>query len=246
MRSMQLLTSVVLTVLLGGALCVVFTRPVQNGPANETDLISGEWEGAFHVSGTTTAFMLELKLDGNKVSGKVASNHTGPGVVSKGSWIDSKLLLTLEFKSHESIEMTGTLKEGKLVGEFRTEGFVANWGAVRKGQKEVAKRAEPAASENSVDPISGAWDASLLADGTTVPLQLDLKLERNRVTGTTDSPHLGSGAIDNGSWSDKKLQSEFSSHGVSIKFTGSLKDGRLVGEFNASNGMKGQWEAKRK
>ena len=246
MRSMQLLTSIVLSAVLGGALCVVFPRPVHKGAVNETDLISGEWEGTFHVGGTTTAFMLELKLDGSKVNGKANSNHTGPGVISKGSWIDGKLLLKLDFISHESIEMSATLKEGRLVGEFRTEGFVANWEAVRKDQKEAPKPAEAAVSVNASDPISGTWDASLLAEGTTVPLQLVLKLEGNRVTGTTESDHLGSGTIENGTWSDNNLQFTFTAHGVSIRFVSSLKDGRLMGDFNATNGMKGQWDAKRK
>jgi len=35
---------------------------------------------------------------------------------------DSKLNFTLDFKSHESIAVSGTLKDGKLSGEFRLKG----------------------------------------------------------------------------------------------------------------------------
>jgi hypothetical protein len=246
MRSTQFVMSFVLIALVGGTLCIVFTMPAQND--QQSNQFSGEWEGKFQVNGTATPFTLELKVDGNKVTGRVASNHTGPGVITNGSLANGKLQFRLEFKSHEAIEMTAALKDDRLVGEFRTEGFVANWEATRKGQTGVANQAKSsnAAAVNSSDSISGAWDANLTAEGTTVPLSFDLKATGDQVTGTTNSEHLGENTIENGSWMDNKLQFAFTAHGITIKLIGSLKDGRLVGEFNASNGMQGQWEATRK
>ena len=246
MRSTQFVMSLVLIALVGGTFCVAFTMPAQND--KQSNQFSGEWEGKFQVNGTTTPFTLELKVDGNKVSGRAASNHTGPGVITNGSLTGGKLQFRLEFKSHEAIEMTAALKDERLVGEFRTEGFVANWEATRKGQTQVAKQSESsnAAAVNRIDSVSGAWDASLMAQGTTVPLSFDLKVAGDQITGTTNSEHLGESTIENGSWTDNKLQFAFTAHGISIKLIGSLKDGRLVGEFNASNGMQGQWEATRK
>jgi len=68
----------------------------------------------------------------DKVTGTAESAHTGPGTVRDGSWANNKLSFTLDFKTHESIAITGTLKDGQLVGEFRTEGFVSNWEAKKK------------------------------------------------------------------------------------------------------------------
>ncbi len=100
--------------------------------AREVDDISGEWDVSFKVQGMTTPATFNLKLDGRKVTGTVNSEHTGPGTIRDGSWVNNKLSFTLDFKKHESIVITGTLKDGKLTGEFRTEGFVSNWEAVKK------------------------------------------------------------------------------------------------------------------
>lgn len=98
----------------------------------DSDPISGEWDVSFYVHGTTTPATFNLKLDGNKVTGTAQSDHTGPGTVRDGSWIENKLSFTLDFKKHESIVVTGILKDGKLVGEFRTEGFVEKWEATKR------------------------------------------------------------------------------------------------------------------
>jgi hypothetical protein len=100
--------------------------------AKDSDPISGEWEVSFFVEGTTTPATFKFKLEGDKVTGTAESAHTGSGTIRDGSWKDNKLNFTLDFKSHESIAVSGTLKDGKLSGEFKTEGFVSTWEAKRK------------------------------------------------------------------------------------------------------------------
>src|ERR1051325_9836735 len=97
----------------------------------KADPISGEWDVTFHVRDQSTAATFTLKLDGTKVTGKVFSEHTGPGTL-RGSWTDGKLDLTAEFQKHESIKATGALKDDKLAGEFQTEGFTEKWEASKK------------------------------------------------------------------------------------------------------------------
>jgi len=101
-------------------------------PRQDADPISGEWDVAFHVHDTKTPATFKLKLDGDRVTGTAYSDHTGPGTIRDGSWKDNKLSFTLDFAKHESIAITGTLKDGMLVGEFRTEGFVEKWEAKKK------------------------------------------------------------------------------------------------------------------
>ena len=96
------------------------------------DPISGEWDVAFFVHDSKTPAKYTLKVDGTKVTGTAYSEHTGPGTVRDGKWENDKLSFTLEFKKHESIAVNGALKDGKLVGEFTTEGFTAKWEATRK------------------------------------------------------------------------------------------------------------------
>lgn len=104
----------------------VDSRPIVDDP------ISGEWDVTFHVQASRTAATFTLKLDGDKVTGTVYSEHTGPGTLRDGSWKDGKLSFTIDFAKHESIKVSGTLKDGMLTGEFSTEGFVEKWEGKKK------------------------------------------------------------------------------------------------------------------
>ena len=84
------------------------------------------------MQNASTPFTLELQVDGDKVTGSVESGHTGLGKITNGSWVDNKLSFTAVFDKHESIAMTAALKDGKLIGEFRTEGFTSKWEATKK------------------------------------------------------------------------------------------------------------------
>jgi len=95
----------------------------------KADPVSGEWQVVFSIAGQTAEGTLKLKLDGDKVTGTIESAHTGPGTVSKGKFVDGKLSFTADFTDHESINITGTVKDGKLSGEFATEGMTGTWEA---------------------------------------------------------------------------------------------------------------------
>ncbi len=96
------------------------------------DPLSGEWKVTFFVHDSKTPATFTFKLDGTKVTGTAASDHTGAGTIREGKWVDGKLSMTLDFPKHESIVVNGALKEGKLIGEFTTEGFTAKWEATKK------------------------------------------------------------------------------------------------------------------
>ena len=103
--------------------------------------------------------------------------------------------------------------------------------------------------QRKTDPISGEWDATFYNEGNTnsFTLKLRLKLEGNKVTGTYESEHVGGGNISHGEWTANKIGFSIEiSHGSgSLGVTGSLKDGKLVGDFDAGQ-MKGKWEAVKK
>lgn len=100
--------------------------------SDNSDPISGEWDVSFFVHEKKTPATFTLKLAGTTITGTAYSEHTGAGTVRDGKWVDGKLSFTLDFKKHESIAINGVLKEGKLVGQFTTEGFTEKWEAVRK------------------------------------------------------------------------------------------------------------------
>jgi len=96
------------------------------------DQIAGEWNVTFHVHEMKTPATFSFVLDGAKLTGTAYSDHTGPGTIRDGKYANGKLSFTLDFKKHESIAVTGALKDGQLTGEFTTEGFTDKWEAVRK------------------------------------------------------------------------------------------------------------------
>jgi len=110
-----------------------FMSPASSRRADDSsDPISGEWNVSFFVHDSKTPATFTLKLEGTKITGSAYSDHTGPGTIRDGKWDDGRLSFTLDFKKHESIAITGTLKDGKLLGQFTTEGFTEKWEAVRK------------------------------------------------------------------------------------------------------------------
>jgi len=122
-----------LTMLLIAAAGLSFSVVTGSARATQTpDLISGDWDALFKVGEHTSPATFKFKLDGDKVSGTAESAHTGPGTIRDGSWVDGKLTCTLDFKTHESIAITGKLQETKLVGEFTAEGFTSTWEATKK------------------------------------------------------------------------------------------------------------------
>jgi len=100
--------------------------------SDDSDPISGEWNVLFFVQETPTPAIFNLKLAGTKVTGTAYSEHTGSGAVREGKWADGRLTLIFDFKNHESIAVDGLMKDGKLAGEFHTEGFTAKWEAKKK------------------------------------------------------------------------------------------------------------------
>src|SRR5262245_205161 len=95
------------------------------------------------------------------------------------------------------------------------------------------------------DVISGEWDAVITSQDNTAQITLKLKLEGDKVTGASESSHLGDGAISDGSWANNKLKITFETRHGLLALTGALLNGKLAGEWDMGN-MQGKWEAKKK
>src|SRR5258708_16782583 len=187
MRSRTITSLVLLALLATASLGVSKTTsyPVQK-EAESTDKISGEWEAFCEIGGGSATLILKFKLDGEKVTGTGESAHTGPGVITKGSWADKKLNFTLEFAAHESIAVAGTLQDDKLSGEFHTEGMVGKWVAKRKNSSTNDNHSSAAPRGNApwtAAVINGQWEATFDAQGTTVSATFNLRVDGDKITG---------------------------------------------------------------
>jgi hypothetical protein len=100
--------------------------------------IAGEWNITFRVQGQTASGTLTLAVQGETLTGKVETHHTGPGKLQNGKFAAKKLSVTCVFEQHDSIALTGELQGEKLVGTFQTEGREGTWEATRTGKDSAA------------------------------------------------------------------------------------------------------------
>src|SRR5262245_42432276 len=97
----------------------------------------------------------------------------------------------------------------------------------------------------NADVISGEWDAVITSQDNTAQITLKLKLEGDKVTGASESSHLGDGAISDGSWANNKLKITVESRHGPLALTGALLHGKLAGEWDMGQ-MQEKWEEKKK
>jgi hypothetical protein len=145
--------------------------------------------------------------------------------------------------------VTATIDGDKITGKWELGGQGGGLELKRSamaagGASAAPKPATPPAATGG-DPISGEWDATADAGGTSLPFTLKLKLEGDKVTGSSDSSQ-GSAPLSKGSFSGNKLSFSLDTPNGAISMTALLKDGKLVGDFDFAGQMTGKWEASKK
>jgi hypothetical protein len=149
--------------------------------------------------------------------------------VIKGQLVDG--LLSLELQGKEtSGKLAVRQKDGKLVGELSAHG--------ETGSIELSKVV-------ARDDISGQWDATADANGQPFPFSLTLKVDGDKVTGSSTS-ELGTSPISTGTWKDGKLVFVLDSSNGQIGMVATIVDGKLVGDFDYAGQMTGKWAAVKK
>jgi hypothetical protein len=93
--------------------------------------LSGEWDGMADTQGQAFPFALNLKIDGEKVTGE-SNSSLGQASISNGTFKDGKLVFQLESQGGV-IYMSAVLKDGGLVGEYDYAGQAqGRWVAKKK------------------------------------------------------------------------------------------------------------------
>ena len=93
--------------------------------------LTGEWDAVADANGQPFPFLLNLKADGEKVTGN-SSSQLGDAAVKEGVWKDGRLSFQLEGQNG-TISLNATVMDGKLAGEFDYAGQLqGKWVAVRK------------------------------------------------------------------------------------------------------------------
>ncbi len=132
MRTRKFLIALAVALAASAALAAKQSAMAEAGD-KAADQISGDWDVVFEIEGMKVPGTFTLKLDGDRLTGTAYTKHTGPGTVHDGgTFARGELRFTLDFAAHESIAVTGRLKDGKLNGEFRTEGREGTWEGTKK------------------------------------------------------------------------------------------------------------------
>src|SRR5437867_2395229 len=78
------------------------------------------------------------------------------------------------------------------------------------------------------------------AQGQPFPFTLTLKLEGEKVTGSSSS-QLGTSTISSGVWKEGKLTLLLDSNNGQIGLIATLVDGKLVGDYDFAGQLQGKW-----
>ncbi len=217
-RSATLLALLLLSPL---ALCAQTQKPA-------ADQFAGTYKGTAKMGSGEMDVTLEVKSANGNISGRAVTAGTEYQITS-GQVVDGKL--TLKF---------GTANPASLVLQQREDKLVGDW--IRGDQKGTVELKKIAAEPSMAEFLTGQWDGTADANGQPFPFLLTLKVDGEKVTGTSSSD-LGTSPITTGSWKDGKLVFVLDSANGQIGMVATIIDGKLVGDFDLSGQMTGKWAA---
>jgi hypothetical protein len=211
--------------------------------AQGTPDVAGTYEGTVKMpNGQEGKVSLELKTDGGKITGRAIH---GPKTVDITEAKLEKDTLTLHFdKDHMFVakvdgdKLLGEMSDGaqKIPIELKkvTPAAVASPAA--------APAAAPAAGAVN---LNGQWDAVADANGQPFPFLLTLKIDGDKVTGSSSS-QLGESVVKDGTWKDGKLVFQLEGQNGTISMSATVVEGKLSGEFDYAGQLQGRWVAVKK
>jgi hypothetical protein len=217
-------TLLVLLLLSPLALCAQTQTPT-------ADQFVGNYKGTVKVGSGEVDVTLEIKSANGKISGRAVTAGTEHQITS-AEVVGGKL--TLKFGTTDTASLTLRQSEDKLVGDW-----------ISGGQKGTVELKKIAAEPSMAEFLTGQWDATADANGQPFPFTLTLKVDGEKVTGTSNS-ELGTSTITTGTWKDGKLVFVLDSSNGQIGMVAAIVDGKLVGDFDLSGQMTGKWAAVKK
>jgi hypothetical protein len=201
---------------------------------------SGKYEGIAKTAGAADVqITLDLKNDAAKFSGQL-TNGTKSFEITDGSFKDGKLILKLGEVAKDGV-LTATVDGEKLSGDW-----VA--GTQKKTvELKKASAAGAAASATAGTPVNltGQWDGVADANGQPFPFSLTLKVDGEKVSGSSSS-QLGESNISSGTWLNGRLSFQLDNPNGAVTMSATVVDGKLSGEFDYAGQLQGKWVAVKK
>ena len=223
----------------------LFAQSGAPAPKPNVDQYVGNYKGTAADPAGAIALTLEIKSENGKISGRLnAPPKEQP--LTFGEVVDGKL--TLKTGTGNT---AGTLvlqqRDMKLVGEWKVDGKTRQVELERvPAEKEpVVADAKKSPEPSSAEVLTGVWDAAADAQGQAFPFTLTLKVEGEKVTGSSSS-QLGESTISSGEWKDGKLAVVLEGGAGQVALVATLVDGKLVGDYDFAGQLQGKWVAAKK
>jgi hypothetical protein len=191
--------------------------------------LTGKYEGVVkNDSGQQQKATLDLVEDSGKYSGTFTTER-GSFKILKGQMANETLTLEIEKPGGTS---------GPMALKKSATGLTATFTEAGKSVTVDFRKA-------AVDEISGEWDAVADAQGQAFPFTLVLKLDGEKVTGSSSS-QLGNSNISTGTWKDGKLAVVLASGSGDITLVATMVEGKFSGEYDFAGQTSGKWVAQKK
>jgi hypothetical protein len=195
------------------------------------DSIVGKYKGTVKTAGAPDAEVtLELVKTGDKISGQAlhgdAKVEVTEATLSEGKW-------TLKFGPGA--------QQGTLIAKVEGDVLTGEWSNGAQKKTVELRRVVDTAPVN----LNGQWDGVADAEGQPFPFLLTLKIEGEKVTGSSSS-QLGEAQISTGTWKEGKLNFQLEGGSGVITMSAVVIDGKLSGEFDYAGQAQGKWVAVRK
>ena len=195
------------------------------------DQFTGTYKGTAKMGSGEMDVTLEMKSTNGKISGRAVAAGTEYQITT-AEIVDGKL--ALKFATTETASLVLQQREDKLVGDW-----------IRGDQKGTVELKKIAAEPSMAEFLTGQWDATADANGQPFPFSLTLKVDGEKVTGSSTS-ELGTSPISTGTWKDGKLVFVLDSSNGQIGMVATVVEGKLVGDFDYAGQMTGKWAAVKK
>ena len=189
---------------------------------------AGKYEGVVKTESGEQKVTLDLLEDAGKYSGTLMTAK-GAFKILKGQMADGTLTLEVEKPGGTSGSMS-----------FRRNGEVLTASFTEAGKDHTIDFRKPVADE-----ISGEWEAVADAQGQPFPFTLTMKLEGDKVTGSSSS-QLGNVQFSQGTWKDGKLSLLMDGGSGQIALVAQMIEGKLSGEYDFAGQSSGRWVAVKK
>lgn len=225
------------------AVTLLALAPASAAPLQAQATLSGKYEGVFKGPGIGDfPGSMTLMHEGGTVSGSLDTAQ-GPAQITSGTYTEGRLVMKIDMSGSE-MTIAAEPDGDKIIGKWELEGQTGTL-ELKLVAAVAGTPATPSTPSDPADPITGEWDASTDDQGGASRFTLKLKLEGDKVTGSSDTAQ-GSTPISKGTWDGNKLTFSFDTPHGTITMNAALNDGKLVGDFDYASQFQGKWEARKK